>query len=240
MEGSMEAIILAGGKGTRLKPYTTTLPKPLVPVGEHPIVSIVISRLRASGVTKITMAVNHLAELIMSFFGSGQRFGVQINYAVEEMPLGTVGPIKQISDLPDHFIVMNGDILTDIDYAMLWEDHLRSRAMLTIAAYRREVFVDFGVLKVDASSARLLEFEEKPTLQFDVSMGVYVFSRAVLECVPPQRPYGFDNLVRDLLEAKCPINIHPHRGYWLDLGRPDDYDRANRDIELFLAKAGAV
>jgi NDP-mannose synthase len=234
----MEAVILAGGKGTRLKPFTTTLPKPLMPVGEHPIVSIVIGQLKAAGVTKITMAVNHMAELIISFFGTGHRFGLEIVYSVENKPLGTVGPIKRIQDLPEHFLVMNGDVLTDLDYRGLYSCHVQSGADLTIAAYERDVYSDFGVLHVNKKTRRLESFEEKPTFHFDVSMGVYIFSRSVLEHVPLDEPYGFDSLVLALLERKRHIGIYPHKGYWLDLGRPDDYDRANQDISLLKMTAG--
>jgi NDP-sugar pyrophosphorylase family protein len=226
----MEAVILAGGKGTRLRPFTTTLPKPLMPVGDHPIVSIVINQLREAGVTKITLAVNHLAELIISFFGTGKKFGVDIVYSLEDKPLGTVGPIRRIPDLPEQFLVMNGDVLTDLDYRSLYCRHLQTGAKLTIASYERDVCSDFGVLHVDKESARLKAFEEKPTFHFEVSMGVYIFSRSVLDLVPPDQPYGFDDLVHALLRQKEHVGTFPHRGYWLDLGRPDDYDRANQDF----------
>jgi NDP-sugar pyrophosphorylase family protein len=232
----MDAVILAGGKGTRLKPYTTTLPKPLMPVGEQPIVSIVIGQLKAAGVAKVTLAVNHMAELIMNFFGSGHKFGIQIEYSVEESALGTVGPIKMIDNLPEHFLVMNGDILTDVDYQALFRSHLRHDCALTVAIYQRELPIDFGVMEVDPESRQVVGFREKPTLHLDVSMGVYVFSRSALDRVPRGRPYGFDNLVLDMLEHGDRINTYSHCGYWLDLGRPDDYDQANQDIELLLLK----
>lgn len=214
-----------------MKPYTTTLPKPLMPVGEQPIVSIVIEQLKAAGVRKITLAVNHMAELIMSFFGTGHKFGVEIEYSVEERPLGTVGPVKLIQNLPENFFVMNGDILTDVNYCALMDAHLQSPAKMTIALYQRQIPIDFGVLQVDTSK-KVTGFQEKPDLKFDVSMGIYVFNRKVLDHVPPGEPYGFDNLVLDMLARGDAINTHRHRGYWLDLGRPDDYDQANRDILL--------
>lgn len=226
----MQAIILAGGKGTRLRPFTTTLPKPILPVGDQPIVSIILNQLRAAGVTKITMAVNHMAELIMSFFGTGHKFGVCIEYSLEQHPLGTVGPIKLIHDLPEHFIVMNGDVLTDLDYRALFRAHLAGNTKLTVATYRRDVPIDFGVLEVNGAS-RVNGFREKPTFHFDVSMGVYVFSRSILEYVPNEAAYGFDQLVLDMLDRGDPINAFRHSGYWLDLGRPDDYDKANEEIE---------
>ena len=234
----MEAIILAGGKGTRLKPYTTTLPKPLVPVGDRPILSIVMGQLKEAGVTKVTLAVCHLAELIMAFFGSGEKFGLEIEYSLEPQPLGTVGPIRLVEGLPDDFIVMNGDILTDLSYRDLWHSHLRSGAPLTIATYQRDSLIDFGVLEVDESTRRVQGFREKPVFRFEVSMGIYVFSRRLLDLIPANQPYGLDNLVLDLLNRRCVINTHHHNGYWLDLGRPDDYDRANCEIEHVIARNG--
>src|SRR5262245_11596317 len=133
----MQAVILAGGKGTRLRPYTTTLPKPLVPVGDRPILSIILDQLKTAGCTKVTMAVNHLAELIMAFFGNGSKLGLEINYSLEERPLGTVGPLRLLDCLPEHFLVMNGDILSDLDYSAMFRQHLKSGAALTIATYTR-------------------------------------------------------------------------------------------------------
>jgi NDP-sugar pyrophosphorylase family protein len=230
----MEAVILAGGKGTRLRPYTITLPKPLMPVGERPILEVVIGRLKAAGVTKITIAVNHMADLIMAFFGAGEKVGVEIKYSIEEKPLGTVAPVKLISGLPEHFLVMNGDILTDIDYADLYHSHIESGALFTIATYQRETKIDFGVLDLENTLNRVTGFREKPTYHFDVSMGIYVFSRALLEHVPFNEPYGIDNLVLDMLSRKMTINSYPFKGYWLDIGRPDDYDQANKDVDNIL------
>jgi NDP-mannose synthase len=226
----MEAVILAGGKGSRLRPFTITLPKPLMPVGERPILEIVINQLKANGVTKITVAVNHMADLIMAFFGSGEKLGIEIKYSIEEKALGTVAPVKLIKDLPEHFIVMNGDILTDIDYNDLFHAHIKSEALFTIATFQRETMIDFGVLDVENKSNRVTGFHEKPIYHFDVSMGIYVFSRALLEFVPFNIPYGIDDLVLDMLKNNMLVNAYPYKGYWLDIGRLDDYDQANRDI----------
>lgn len=235
----MEAVILAGGKGTRLKPYTTTIPKPLVPVGEHPILGIVLDQLREAGATRVTITVNHMAELIMAFFGNGRRFGIKIDYSIEDKPLGTVAPVKLIPDLPEHFIVMNGDLFTDVDYAGLYKAHVESGAELTVATYQRDSVIDFGVIDIDREAMRVVGFREKPTYHFDVSTGVYVYSRSLLKRVPDGRPYGFDHLVLDLLKEGVPINVYEHTGYWLDIGRPDDYDQANRDIEKVLSNGKA-
>jgi len=227
----MEAVILAGGKGTRLRPYTTTLPKPLVPVGDRPILEIVIGQLRAAGVKKITIAVNHMADLIMAFFGNGEKLGVEIVYSIEDQPLSTVAPIKLIHNLPEHFLVLNGDVLTDLAYEMLYQAHVKADVGLTIATCQRDVAIDFGVLDLDRQSSRLVGFREKPTYHFDVSMGVYVFSRSVLEHVPEGKPYGIDNLVLDMLRDGHMVKAYPFEGFWLDIGRPDDYERANLEIE---------
>ena len=234
----MEAVILAGGKGTRLKPYTATIPKPLVPVGERPILGIVIGRLKAAGVTKITLTVNHMAEIIMAFFGTGEKFGVEIVYSIEDEMLGTVAPVRLLKGVPEHFIVMNGDVLTDLDYADLFRNHIESGARLTIATYRREQKVDFGVLEMDRATKRVIAFREKPTYEFDVSMGVYVYSRSLLDRIPSSGPYSFDELVLDMLKDGDPINAYPYDGYWLDIGRPDDYDQANLDVDRIIPAEG--
>jgi len=181
-------------------------------------------------VTKVTLAVNHMAELIMSFFGAGHKFGLRVEYSVEERPLGTVGPVKLIPNLPEHFLVMNGDILTDLDFRGLFRSHVSGNAKLTVATYQREVPIDFGVLEV-SSERSVTGFQEKPTFKFDVSMGVYIFSRSILDDVPSEQPYGFDELVLGMLSRGDAISSYRHKGYWLDLGRPDDYDRANQEIE---------
>jgi len=233
------AVILAGGRGTRLRPYTTTIPKPLVPVGERPILDVVLRQLHAAGVRRVTLAVSHMAELIMAFFGDGGKLGLAIDYAVEAEPKGTVGPLVDINGLPENFIVMNGDVLTDLDYAALYADHVEANARLTIATYRRRQTMDFGVLELDRDARRIVAFREKPVDLLDVSMGVYVFNRALLARIPRGRPYGLDELVLSMLKDGEPIRAYPFEGYWLDLGRPDDYDRANQEFDqVFSRKDG--
>jgi len=224
------AVILAGGRGTRLRPYTTTIPKPLVPVGERPILDRILRQLRAAGVEEVRLAVSHMAELIMAFFGDGARFGLRIEYAVEPEPRGTVGPLAHLADLPEDFIVMNGDVLTDLDYAALFAAHVAREAALTLSTHRREERLDYGVLELAGDARRVVGFREKPVRAVDVSMGVYVFNRALLARIPRDRPYGLDDLVLSMLADGAAIDAYPYTGYWLDLGRPDDYDRANREI----------
>ncbi|WP_086819334.1 sugar phosphate nucleotidyltransferase [Allokutzneria sp. NRRL B-24872] len=227
----MHAIILAGGKGVRLRPYTTRLPKPLVPIGdEFSILDIVLTQLSNKGFSGATLAIGYLGELIRSYVGDGSKWGMKIDYAVEEQPLGTIGPVLHLlDDLPEHFLVMNGDILTDLDYAELLGSHRDSGAPLTVATYQRSVKIDFGVLVTE--SGRIVEFSEKPTHHYRVSMGVYGMSRDTLAGYLPGAPLGFDELVLDLLDKETPPNSYDFDGYWLDIGRPDDYDRANAEFD---------
>lgn len=226
----MRAVILAGGKGTRLMPYTTTIPKPLVPVGDMAIMEIVIRQLRHHGFRHVTVAVNHQAQLIRAYFEDGCRFGMKIDYSMEDQPLSTMGPLNLIKDLPEHFLVMNGDILTDFDYGGFMNAHAASGAIGTIATYERETKIDFGVLEYDNTSKVVTGFIEKPIERFRVSMGIYAFSRRIMSFIPEGRPFGFDHLMLDLIRQQQDIRVHPFAGYWLDIGRPDDYDRANREF----------
>ena len=227
----MKAVILAGGKGTRLRPYTTVIPKPLVPLGDKAILEILIGRLKKSGIDEIMLCVNHLAELIQAFFGDGTKYGIKITYSMEDRPLSTVAPIKLINNLPQHFLVMNGDLLTDLDFNDFFSYHLRVNSLLTVATYKRKTKIDFGVIDIDESQNCAVGFREKPEYDFNVSMGVYVFNRDVLRYVPTDQPFGFDNLMITLLHQKEKINIYQYNGYWLDIGRPEDYEKANEDIE---------
>ncbi|MFC1634602.1 NDP-sugar synthase [Planctomycetota bacterium] len=227
----MRAIILAGGKGTRLMPYTTTIPKPLVPVGGMAIMEIVIQQLANYGFDHVTVAVNHQAQLIRAYFEDGKQWGITINYSIEDKALGTMGPLRLIKDLPEHFLVMNGDILTDLDYADLYQSHVDSRAIGTISTYERETKIDFGVLKYDGEKKLIADFVEKPVEHFCVSMGVYMFSREIIKFIPEGIPFGFDDLILKFIEEKQDIRAHPFGGYWLDIGRPDDYDKANNEFD---------
>lgn len=223
------AVILAGGRGTRLRPYTLTLPKPLVPIGDMPIVEIVIRRLARAGYEVATLAINHMGDLIQAYFGSGVRWGMTIRYSLEKESLGTIAPLRLLTDLPDHFLVMNADVLTDLDYAAFLDDHSRSGAIFTIAAARREQILDYGVLGIE--NDRLVGFQEKPKIAQHVSMGIYGVSRKVLDYIPPSGPFGFDQLMLNLIAAGQRVDVVRHKGYWLDIGRPEDYEQANREFE---------
>jgi NDP-sugar pyrophosphorylase family protein len=230
----VKAIILAGGKGTRLKPFTSVIPKPLVPVGDRTILEILIGALKERRITDLVLCVNHMSALIKAYFGDGAKWGVNIRYSVEDGFLGTVAPIKLVKNLPDDFLVMNGDLLTDLDFRDLYDFHLQNRALLTIATYKRTSQIDFGVIDVDKERNIVMGFREKPIQELDVSMGVYAFNKRLLCHVPDDRPFGFDELVLTLLREKCVVNVYPFRGYWLDIGRPADYDKANQDAGITL------
>jgi len=200
-----------------------------VPIGDLPILEIVLRQLAHHGFGRITIAIGHLGSLIREVVGDGSQWGIQVDYALEERPLSTIGPVIQILDrLPEHFLVLNGDILTDLDYAGLLSDHVSSGAPLTIATFHRTVDVDFGVLELDGDE--VAGFQEKPILDYAVSMGVYGLSRATLAAYPVGEPFGFDQLVLDLLRRGLRPRSHRFDGYWLDIGRPEDYDRANADF----------
>jgi NDP-sugar pyrophosphorylase family protein len=227
----MHVVIMAGGKGVRLRPYTTALPKPLVPIGDsYAILEIVLHQLAACGFTHATLAINHMGSLIRAFVGDGSRFGLDVDFLEERVPLSTVGPLFGMRDrLPEHFLVMNGDILTDLDYADLLRAHVNSAAPLTVATFHRTVKVDFGVLEV--AGGEVVRFSEKPTLDYRVSMGVYGLSASTIAAYPEGLAFGFDQLMLDLLDQGRLPASYDFDGYWLDIGRPEDYDEANRAFD---------
>lgn len=225
----MRAIMLAGGKGTRLRPYTVVLPKPLMPIGEYPILEVIVRQLVHQGFTHITLAVNHQAEIIQAFFGNGSKWGITIDYSLEDQPLSTMGPLRLIQDLPENFLVMNGDILTDLNFKTFHDFHVAKQNIFTISAYQREVRSEYGVLHIDETDL-LTGFQEKPVVRYDVSMGVYMVNRDVLKYIPAGQPYGFDHLMLDLIADNNPAGVKKFDGYWLDIGMPDDYETA---IDMF-------
>jgi NDP-sugar pyrophosphorylase family protein len=234
---SKRAIILAGGKGTRLRPYTIVLPKPLVPLGDYPILEIIVRQLVHFGFDHITMTVNHQADLIKTYFGTGEKWGVTIDYSLEEKPLSTMGPLSLIKDLPENFLVMNGDILTDMDFGAFHDEHVSEQNIFTVRSYYREHVNLYGVLEVGENN-KLTNFHEKPVTKFEVSMGIYMLSKKVLDFIPHNEAYGFDTLMLDLIKGEKNATVKQFDGYWLDIGRPDDYMEAieqfesNKDIFL--------
>lgn len=227
---SKRAIILAGGKGKRLRPYTVVLPKPLMPIGEYPILEVVVRQLIKYGFNHISMAVNHQACLIKTFFGNGEKWSINIDYFEEDEPLGTMGPLSKIKDLPENFLVMNGDILTDLNFDIFYKEHIKNNSIFTICSSERSQKIDYGVLESD-SNGYLTKFNEKPNIDYLVSMGIYMVSKKVIDYIPTTF-YGFDSLMLDLLKRKKKVSINKFNGYWLDIGRPDDYEKAIDDFNI--------
>jgi NDP-sugar pyrophosphorylase family protein len=228
------AVVLAGGLGMRLRPYTAVLPKPLMPIGDRPVLDIVIRQLRHHDFQRVTIATGYLAELIEAFFRDGQAYSIPIDYFREQEPLGTVGALGLIEGLEDDFLVMNGDVLTDLAYGEFLDSHSASGAAASIAAHEREVQVSLGVLKFDdgADQDRLTGYIEKPTYHYEVSMGVYAFAPRALEAIEPGRRLDFPDLVLRLLERGEVVRARRCVDqYWLDIGRHDDYEVAMDEFE---------
>ena len=250
----MKAVVLAGGKGTRLMPYTRIFPKPLIPIGEMPILEVLLRQLKRSGIDEVVLAVGHLSELMRAFFQDGSQLGVKISYSYEENPLGTAGPLALIDGLTDTFLVTNGDVLTTLPIADLIASHKQSGALATIAMHARQVKIDLGVIQLSGSQRRedfqslissdgpslndaaqglnrVVDYIEKPSYHYLVSMGLYVFEPRVLDYIPKEQRLDFPDLIKKLLAAGEIVNGFPFEGYWQDLGRPDDYEQACADFE---------
>ena len=224
-----EAVILCGGKGTRLAPYTTVFPKPLMPLGETPILEIVLRQLARDGFGHATLAVGHLAALIEAYFGDGSQVGLPLSYSRELEPLGTAGPLRSIPGLHEPFLVMNGDVLTTLDYGRFLDDHTKSGADLSVATFRRTQAVDFGVVEIGGAGL-VTGYIEKPSSEYVVSMGVNAVSPVVLERLTPGERLDFPDLVLRLIGAGRPVRGVPFDGYWLDIGRHDDFEAAQREF----------
>jgi NDP-sugar pyrophosphorylase family protein len=226
----MKAIILAGGKGARLAPYTKILPKPLMPIGDMPILEVLLRQMKNAGIDDVVITVGHLAGLLRNFFQDGSQLGLHISYSYEDVPLGTAGPLSLIGGLDSTFLVSNGDVLTTLSLADLMRFHTEQQAAVTIAVHCRKVDIDFGVVECDESH-QLIGYIEKPSIDYMVSMGVYVFEPRVLSHIPYCQYLDFPDLVKKLIAAGEKVVGYPYRGYWQDLGRPDDYERATLDFD---------
>ncbi|MCK9305957.1 MAG: sugar phosphate nucleotidyltransferase [Methanoculleus sp.] len=234
----MKAVILAGGKGRRLEPYTTIIPKPLMPIGDKSILEIILCQLREHGIRDVTIAVGHLAELIMAFCGDGSRFGLSITYSRENKPLGTAGCLGLIKgDLSEPFLMMNGDVLTTLPFSAFMDYHNKNGAVATVALNKRDYFVDFGIVETDGNGD-IVGYTEKPGFEHYVSMGVYAFAPAVLDYITPHEYIDFPDLIRVLLAAGEPVKAFKYDGYWLDIGRVDDYRKANSATSPFYEAPG--
>lgn len=220
----MQAVILAGGIGSRLKPFTINIPKPLVPIDDLPILDVVLRQLKYYGFTDIVLAVNHLAELIMSFFGKGEKLGINIRYSTEDIALGTAGPIALIDNLDDNFLVMNGDLLTTINYRDLFDYHVRNNNDVTISTFKKDMNIDLGVLEVN--NEIFVNYIEKPTYSFTVSMGIYCFNKNVVTHIPRGEMLNMPDFILKLNSMNKSIKCYSGKYYWLDIGRVDDYETA--------------
>jgi NDP-sugar pyrophosphorylase family protein len=231
----MKAVILAGGKGTRLAPYTRILPKPLMPIGEMPILEVMLRQMKQAGIGDVVLTVGHLAELLRAFFKDGSQWGLNIGYSYEDAPLGTAGPIAQVDGLDEVFLVTNGDVLTTLDLAELIRFHHAQRGIATIAVHHRSVKIDLGVIQWNADHT-VKGYIEKPTYEYDVSMGIYVFDPRVISYIPRGEYLDFPDLVLKMIAAGEKVVGFPFNGYWKDLGRADDYEQASQDFEAMRAQ----
>jgi NDP-mannose synthase len=226
----MKAVILAGGKGARLAPYTMILPKPLMPIGDMPILEVILRQMKAAGIDEVIITVGHLSGLLRAFFKDGSQLGMRICYSFEECPLGTAGPLALVNGLEDTFLVSNGDVLTTLDLRDLIRFHKDKRAAATIAVHHRQMKIDLGVVESN-NSPYITGYIEKPTIDYMVSMGIYVFEPYVLNYIHPGQYLDFPDLVIKLISAGERVAGYKFAGYWEDLGRPDDYERASLDFE---------
>jgi len=236
----MRAVVLAGGKGTRLAPYTTILPKPLMPIGEMPILEVLLRQMKRSGINHVVLTVGHLASLLRAYFGNGAQWNLDITYSQENEPLGTAGPIALVKGLDKTFLVTNGDVLTTLDIKNLMAFHKQKGGIATIAAHRRQVKIDLGVIQWDGDD-QVSGYIEKPTTDYTVSMGVYVFEPRVMDYIPVGQYLDFPDLILKLIASGETVSGYVFDGYWMDLGRPDDYNQANQDFynmkEQFIPEA---
>jgi NDP-sugar pyrophosphorylase family protein len=229
--GQAKVVILAGGKGRRLFPYTTNFPKPLMPVGDRPILEILLQQLKTEGLTDVIIATGYLEELIRAYFGDGKKLGMNISYSREDKPLGTAGPLDLVRDqLTDTFLLMNGDTLSNLSFSSLIEHHLAASAMATVGLFQRNVFIDFGVVETDEQS-HIVAWKEKPTINYLVSTGIYALNRQALSFLAPDEFINLPDLLLRLKTAGNRVSGYLHEGYWLDIGRPEDYEKACRDAE---------
>ena len=218
------AIILCGGLGTRLRPFTKVLPKPLMPINDRPILEIVIQKLKKNNFKNIILSIGYKGELIKSYFGNGKKFGVKISYIKEKKPLGTMGPLNLLKKLPNNFLVMNGDILSSINIKNFFEKHIKSKSIFTVSTISRNHVIDYGVIKYKKN--KMVDFIEKPKKNYQVSMGIYALNKKVIKYIPKNKYYGFDHLMKQFLKKNIDVNLFFYNGLWLDVGRQNDYMKA--------------
>ena len=224
----MKAVILAGGLGMRLRPFTETIPKPLLPIGEKAVLEIQIDHLKRYGFNEIFLATNYMSEYIENFFGDGQKYDVKLKVSKEKKQLGTAGPVKLLKDeFKDPFLVMNGDILTQLNYKKLYEFALSKETLLTIAI--KEIITPFDFGNIFYQGDYVTGIEEKPNLRNMILAGVYIFKPEVMDLIPDDEYYGMDDLIRKMLKLNYPITKYEFEEYWLDIGRFDDFEKAQKE-----------
>jgi NDP-sugar pyrophosphorylase family protein len=231
----MKAVVLAGGKGTRLAPYTRVFPKPMLPIGDKAILEILLYQMRQAGIGEVVLTVGHLAGLMRAFFQDGSQLGLKVTYSYEDQPLGTAGPLAMVDGLTEAFLVTNGDVLTTLNLRDLIDFHRQQGGIATIATHHRKVYIDLGVIEVNGDYS-IKNYIEKPTIPYQVSMGLYVFEPAALAYIERGQRLDFPDLILRMLKAGERVVAYPFEGYWQDLGRPDDYEQANLDFERMRAE----
>ncbi|MEA2782721.1 MAG: NDP-mannose synthase [Rhodospirillaceae bacterium] len=238
----MYAVILAGGLGTRLRPYTHSIPKPLLPLGERPVLEILLHRLKDCGVSSACLSLGYLAPIIKAFVGTGERWGMDISCIIEEQPLGTAAPLRLVPDLPADFFVVNGDTLTDLDFAKLHRTHRDSNAWATVFTPEIEEVTDYGIIEIAPGDDSVARYIEKPKRRFHVSSGIYALSRRIIDYIPASGRFDMPDLVQRAIAEGRPVRAFRADAYWRDIGRLDHFEMANRDFvatpERFLGSAG--
>lgn len=225
----MQTIILAGGRGSRLDPYTRILPKPLFPIGDKPIAEILVHQLQVAGVNEIIMCLGYLADFIKLYFQDGSYFGLTIRYSVETEPLGTAGPLRKVNDLDDNFLVVNGDELTTLDFRALYEHHIAMKADMTVAVHKKAVYSSFGVLEI--RDGQVTAYTEKPTLNYWASMGIYVINKRILPLIPENERFDMPDLVQSLLSKQARVVSYESQDLWFDIGTMADLEKAKEEFK---------
>lgn len=230
----MRAVVLAGGRGTRLRPITSVLPKPLIPVGNYPILEILVRQLKKSGYDHITLATGYMSNLIRAAFQDGSRWGVHLDYSEQKKVLGTAAPLTLIKDLNDDFLVLNGDLLTNVNFKKMMIQHKKSSSDVTIGVYQRNETIDLGIL--DVKYGRIKNYIEKPIYHYNVSSGIYILNKSVLGYLKYNEYCDFPKFIKKLILAGKKIKAYKFKDDWFDLGRPDDYYKACEIFEKNPAK----
>jgi NDP-mannose synthase len=237
----MKAVVLAGGKGTRLAPFTRVFPKPMLPIGDKTILEILLGQMKRAGFNHVVLTVGHLAGLMRAFFQDGSQYDLDITYSFEAKPLGTAGPLAHVEGLTNTFLVCNGDVLTSLDLTDLIDFHRKMGGVCTIAMHKRNVQVDLGLIEANAEH-KIISYTEKPTLHYEASMGIYIFEPEVLAYIPKDSYMDFPDLIKTLISNKEMVFGYSYDGYWRDLGNPEEYDQACADFQkmrnLFIPEAG--